>query len=452
MTWESLVHHYMGRRARRVSGAVLAGLMALGGAALVHSSQPQPVVSTGWLQWGGPTRDFVVPSPALALTWPAGGPPRVWRRALGDGHSSILAEGDRLYTMYRAAPAAAGGAWPASETVVALDARTGETLWEHSYPARPLNFRFGAGPYSTPLIVGDRVFASGTNNQLVALDKHTGAVLWSHDLVRDFGAQETMIRPAVKAGMSSSPLAFGNTVIVMAGGKPGQSVMAFDQRTGEVVWTGGDFTLSQASPILIDFEGRTQLVALGGYDVNGLDPATGRVLWTHPHDTDGDMNITTPLWDAESRELFLSSGYNGGSRMLSLVAAPGRTVVEEQWFTRLLRIHFGTAVRLDGVVIGSSGDFGPAFVTALDVETGERLWQDRSFARATFLLVGSTLLVLDEDGVMGLARATRDGLEVLARAEVASGRTWTVPTLVGSTLYLRDRESIARYELPAATP
>lgn len=430
---------------RRLAGPCLVAALAL---AATWPTSPAAATTqvNAWRQWGGPTRNFVIDSAPLADAWPAEGPTERWRRPLGDGHSAILMDEGRLFTMYRPAPAGGRSQWAEEEIVVALDEATGRTLWEHRYPARPLAFRFGAGPYATPLIVGARLFTIGTNNQFFALDKATGSVLWSHDLVGEFGARETLVRPAVKAGMSGSPIAFRDLVIVQAGGR-GQAVMAFRQDTGEVAWKGGDFNVSQAAPILIDVDGETQLVVFGGMDVNGLDPATGRVLWSHPHDTSGDMNISTPLWTAGNL-LFVSSAYDGGSRLIHLGRQDDRTRAEERWFTNQMRLHIGNALRIDDAIIGSSGDFGPAFITALDISTGDRLWQDRSFARAQFLHADDTLVVLDEDGVLGLARASRTGLDVLARSELLRNVAWTIPTLVGSSLYARDRREIVRVDLP----
>ena len=382
---------------------------------------------------------------ALANEWPADGPTVAWRQPLGDGHSSILVEDGRLYTMYRPAPPGGKG-WADRETVIALDEATGKTVWEHTYPARPLNFRFGAGPFATPLIAGDRLFSVGSNNQLFALDKVSGKVIWSHDLVAEFGAHETLVRPAVKAGISSSPIAFRDLVIVMGGG-PGQAVMAFDRASGKLRWKSGDFNIAQAAPILIEVGGRPQLVAFGGTGVHGLDPDTGRELWSHPHDTDGDMNISTPVWHPNG-DLFVSSAYDGGSRLLHLTADGDRTRVEERWFTRRLRIQFSTAMRFDDFIVGSNGDFGATPLTAVDAATGEVLWQDRAFGRASFLRVGDRLLLLDENGVLGLARPTREGLTVLARTEVLTSRAWTVPTLAGTSVYARDRREIMKLELP----
>ena len=438
-----------------LAGATLTVLMAAGSQAQ-SASQSAAGSGTGgwgnWTEWGGPTRSFVANTPPLADRWPDAGPREVWRRPLGDGHSSVLVEDDRLYTMYRPAVPPGGEArWAPEEIVVALEASTGATVWEHRYSARPLHFQFGAGPYSTPLVVGDRLFALGTNNQLMALEKATGRLLWAHDLVAEFGALETLVRPAVKAGMSASPIAHDALVVVPAGGRPGQSVMAFDQRTGEVAWRAGDFGLSQASPILIEVDGQTQLVVSGGRDINGLDPATGRLLWSHPHDTDADMNISTPL-SVPGNRLFVSSAYNGGSRVIQLTRRGDRTETSEVWFSPQLRIHFGTAVRVDDLILGSSGDFGPAFLTALDLETGRRLWQDRSFARAQLVQAGEHILVLDEDGTLGLIRAARSGMDVLDRADVLENLAWTPPTVVGSTLYARDRSILVRLELPRASP
>ena len=103
---------------------------------------------------GFPGRSGAVPTaisrpkpPGLKDQWPASGPKVVWKRPLGEGYSSPAVENDVLYTMYGR---------PQEEVVLACDAATGKTLWEH---ATPMTFQsdapdMGNGPYSTPLIVG----------------------------------------------------------------------------------------------------------------------------------------------------------------------------------------------------------------------------------------------------------------------------------------------------------
>src|SRR4030095_16991510 len=75
----------------------------------------------GWPQWGGPQRNFMVESKGLAATWPADGPKRLWSRELGEGHSAIVVDAGRLYTMYSKGE---------QEFVVALDSSNGKTIWE----------------------------------------------------------------------------------------------------------------------------------------------------------------------------------------------------------------------------------------------------------------------------------------------------------------------------------
>ena len=140
-----------------------------------------PAAQGQWLQWGGTNRDFKIVATGLASEWPEGGPPKIWKRELGDGYSTIVGEGNRLYTMYRKED---------KERVVCLDRDTGRTNWEHAYdvPVKETSIiQFGEGPHSTPLIVGDRIFTVGVTMILHCLDKQTGQVFWMHDLHRKFG-------------------------------------------------------------------------------------------------------------------------------------------------------------------------------------------------------------------------------------------------------------------------
>ncbi len=124
------------------------------------------------------------------------------------------------------------------------------------------------------------------------------------------------------------------------------------------------------------------------------------------------------------------------------------TAVEERWHSLRMRVQFTSSIRMGDFIVGSSGDFGPTFLSAIAVETGKVLWQDRRFSRANLLLADGKLVVLDEEGLLGLARTSRHGLEVLAEHQVLTSWSWTTPTLVGSNLYIRDKKTIAKLELP----
>jgi outer membrane protein assembly factor BamB len=395
--------------------------------------------SPSWTQWGGSRRDFVSDSTGLASSWPASGPKKLWSRSLGEGHSSVLVENGRLYTMYRqvAQPASAH-----QEVVAALDATSGKTIWEFKYPAPTSGIQFdqGLGPHSTPLIAGNRVFAASSRSELFALDKTTGKRIWSHDFVKEYNA------PLTGRGYSGSPLLYNGTIIVTMGGA-NQAVAAFDQASGKLLWRSGYFVWAPASPILIDVDKQPQLVVFGGDIVAGMDPATGREQWRHPHKTDWGLNITTPVWVADQHLLLVSSAYGVGTRALELRQAGGKTTVTEKWHSQRMRVHIGTVIRLGEHAYGSSGDFGPAFISAIDLKSGQIAWQDRSFARAQLLYADGKMIVLDEDGMLGLATVSPKGLKVLAKASVLQHLAWTPPTLVGTTLYVRDRQTLSAFDL-----
>lgn len=424
---------------------VFAALIVVVGSSLVAVAQSDPA-SVDWRQWGGPHRNFMSDATDLADSWGDSGPPLIWSRALGLGHSAIVVDDGTLYTLYRpGVETGRRGGWEDREFVIAMDSQTGETIWEYEYPSEPLHFQFGAGPHATPLVVDNLVFTAGTNKQVHAFDKKTGRIAWSHDLVAEYSSPPTLIRPAVKAGFACSPLAYNDTIILQVGGA-GQSVMAFSQNDGAVVWKSGDFLTAQAAPILIDVDGETQLVVLGGQTVNGMDPETGKILWTHPHDTQGDMNNSTPIWGPDNI-LFISSAYNKGSRALRLTREGETTDVEELWFTGGLALMFANAIRLGDHIYGTDGNFGPAFLTSLHVKTGDIVWQERGFGRSSLLYADGKAIIMDEDGDLVLARLSPTGVVVLSRISIFNSTSWTVPTLVGTTLYARDRQKVVALDL-----
>src|SRR5713226_6639397 len=165
---------------------------------------------TDWLQWGGSGRNFMPDATGLASSWPSGGPKRLWTRALGEGHSAILVEGGRIYTMYRPLGMMSLVRRSQEEVVAALDAATGKTVWEFKYasPTDGLDFSQGAGPHATPLIAGNRLYATSTRRELFALDKATGQRVWSHDFMKEYGA------PPPGRGYICRPLLQDRTITV----------------------------------------------------------------------------------------------------------------------------------------------------------------------------------------------------------------------------------------------
>jgi len=389
-----------------------------------------------WPQWGGPRRDFSCQATDLADRWPADGPHKVWSREIGGGHSAIIVDGATLYTMCRREN---------QDAVLAIDTNTGRTIWETRYdaPTKPdMQLDFGCGPHATPLLAGDRLFTIGAMVQFRCLDKKTGKTLWSHDLIDEMGASH------LGRGYGASPIAYKDLVIINIGSRD-TGIAAFKQDTGEMAWKSGPFRGGYPSPVLTTINGEDHLIiALAGARA-ALDPATGEVRWKVTVDRQSAGIMCTPLWIAPDK-VFFSAAYGGGSRLFKITAKDGQYTADELWHCRKMKIMHGTAARVGDVVFGSSGDFGPTFLSAVNLETGKILWRKRGFGKANLLYADGKFIILDEKGELALAKADAEGIEVLSQAKVLEQRSWTVPTLVGPRLYLRDYQTIMALDLSEA--
>jgi outer membrane protein assembly factor BamB len=389
--------------------------------------------SLEWPQFAGPHRNFTSDAKGLASAWPPEGPKKLWSRDLGEGYSGVAVDGPALYTMYRHG---------SDEVTMAASTATGKTIWEYTESApfgSGMAMENGPGPHATPLVAADAVYTVGILAHLVCLDKKTGKPRWSHDLWREFNGTP------MDRGYSGSPIAWKNTIIMKVGGE-GHALIAFNQKDGKVVWQKQNFANSPSSPVLIQVDGQDQLVAVMSDQIIGLNPDTGDLLWTHPHATKWGLNVAMPLWTADNI-LYVSSAYDGGAVAVQLRVANGKTQVTELWKTNRMRVHIGNLMRIGDTLYGSSGDFGPAPLTALDAKTGKVLWQDRTFPKATFLYADGKLIVVDEDGNLSLATVSPAGLKVLSRVALLHSNAWTAPSLAGATLYVRDRHSLMALDL-----
>ncbi|MEE8524757.1 MAG: PQQ-binding-like beta-propeller repeat protein [Thermoanaerobaculia bacterium] len=384
-----------------------------------------------WTQWGGPNRDFRAPAEDIANSWPDSGPEKLWSRELGGGYSGILFESGRLYTMYRDG---------AEEAVVCLDAGTGETVWEHRYEHRPRGELrpYGDGPSSTPLIAGELLFSVGIAGMMQALQKSDGKVVWSHDLWDgDFGGN------VLFHGYSSSPVAHQGKVIVPVGGA-GASLVAFDQKDGSVEWRALDFRNSFSSPSIVEIAGEVQLVVFMAEELIGVDPDDGALRWRYPHVNQWRHNISMPAVVGDM--IFLSSPQTGAKGLR--LARDGEAIrVEEVWSTRRVQLYHVASVRVGDWVYGSTGTASPAFMTAINVRTGEVGWRQRGFAKANCVEADGKLVILDENGVLAIATATPEKLVVHSETQLLDRVAWTVPTIVGKTLYVRDERQIMAVDL-----
>mgnify|MGYP002624242529 FL=1 len=203
-----------------------------------HSS-PKPVVvialcavvatltiAADWPQFRGPERTGVGEATGLADAWPEGGPPVRWQiETLGEGYGSVAVMDDVLYVQ-----GTAGG----QSVVFALSADDGRTLWRRALGPRRDQDQ-GAGPRSTPTVVGDGLYVLNEAGELAYLDRRTGEGRWQFNIL------ERLDSSNISWSVSESPLVDAERVYVMPGGRGG-SIAAVDRKTGETVWRSRELT------------------------------------------------------------------------------------------------------------------------------------------------------------------------------------------------------------------
>jgi outer membrane protein assembly factor BamB len=401
-----------------------AGLIVAAALALASPASAQ------WNQWAGPNRDFSCEA-NLSSNWPEEGPKKLWTADIGDGFSGVLCDGKTVYTQYREAD-------DQHEVVIALDAATGKERWRYQIEA-PLpegaTTNFGKGPNATPLIVGNRLFTIGFTAKLSCLDTATGKALWTKDLWKEF--EGTFLN----FGYAASPLAHGENVIILLGGE-NNAILSLKAKDGAVNWKSHSYLNSYSSPILIDVDGEEQMVAFMGTQIVGILPTDGTQVWSHPHENQWKTNICTPLW-GKDHLLYFGSG-SLGSEVLKLTRKDGKTEVEKVWESRRFQLGHTNVVRIGDTLYGTSGDGSVNFLVAVSVEDGSITWRERGYTKVNFVRAGDKLLMLDEDGVLMLGAPGEDGMEILARAKILEKVAWTIPTVVGNRVFVRDRKQLRK--------
>jgi outer membrane protein assembly factor BamB len=192
--------------------------------------------------------------------------------------------------------------------------------------------------------------------------------------------------------------------------------------------------------MLLTLAGKKQVVVFDGHGLAGYDPLDGTSLWRYPWQNFALNNCAQPIQVGENR-LFASSGYSLGSVFLEF---DSKLQPKDVWKpTNQFRCKFNSPVMRDGHVYG----LDEGMLACLDLKTGKRVWKKGRYGFGQLLLVGDTLLIQAENGVIHLVRATPQGPTPLAKMPALSGRAWNEPVVSHGRLLVRNPAEAVCYEL-----
>jgi len=425
-------------------------------ATILATLLPFCVIAQGdeWPQWRGPNRDGVWKETGLIEKFPAPQLKSLWRAPISAGYSGPTVAGGRVFVMDRVD-------MPKQvERVLALDEKTGNEIWTHSYDCVYSGVGYVAGPRASVSIDDGRAFSLGTMGHLFALDAAKGTVLWQRDLLKEY-----KIRMPIW-GIAASPLVTGDLVIVQIGGEGAACLVAFDKRTGAEKWRALDDDASYSAPILIKQAGKPVLVCWTGHNVVGLNPADGKIYWRVPFEISRMViSIATPV--LEKNRLFVSSFYDG-SMMLKL--STDETAAETLWqrrgpdekLTESLHSIISTPY-LQGDYVYGVDSYGE--LRCLNAVTGERIWESKDAVPrqrwATIHMVrnGDKIWMFNERGELIISRLSPKGYEEISRAKLidptteqlrrGDGVCWSHPAYANKSVFARSDKELVCASLAA---
>jgi outer membrane protein assembly factor BamB len=437
---------------------------------------PSPVRADDWPQWLGPQRDGVWRETGILERFPPQGATIRWRTPIGGGYAGPAVADGRVYVTDRQlagnarnpANPFAQDAVAGKERVLCLDEATGKIVWAHEYDST-YELSYPAGPRTTPVIQGGKVYTLGAMGHLLCLDAGTGKVIWSKYFPEDYGARVPVW------GYAAHPLVDGERLICLVGGKAGL-VVAFHKDTGKELWhalTARD--QGYCPPMIYQVGATRQLIIWHPEGVNALDPQNGAVLWSIPWKLHSSaMSISTPRF--VDGLLFLTSFYNG-SMMLKLdqekpaasilwksktwKAPPGS---EQSNHTDILHSIISTPFIKDGIIYGVCS-YGQ--LRAIRAATGERLWEtfaatggkETRWANAFLVPQGDRFFLFNEKGNLIIARLTPQAYEEIGRAHILEPTyaltmaprlvVWSHPAFANRCMFARNDKEIVCVSLAA---
>jgi outer membrane protein assembly factor BamB len=398
--------------------------------------------ASDWPQWQGPDRTDLCRETGLLKSWPASGPPLLWKATgLGQGYSTPSIAAGRIYTM---------GNVDNNECVMALDdAVAGKIIWSTPIGAVRSDGGGMPGPRSTPTVDGDLVFALGMNGDLVCLESATGKPRWHVDLVKDFGG-EMMSQWA----FCESPLVDGDRLVCTPGGKDA-TMVALDKQTGSVIWKAevpsGD-KAGYSSIVIADVDGIKQYVQLTGKGLIGIDAASGKFLWRYNRMANRVANISTPI--VRGNLVFCSTSYGAGSALVRLERVKDGIEAHEIYFLpgKIFENHHGGVVLVGDYLYGGHGR-NLGVPVCIEFATGKVMWRHEKPAgtrSAAVLYADGEVYFRYENGVLALVDASPAGYHERARFKLPdnSGKpSWPHPVIANGKLYIRDQDTLLCFDV-----
>ena len=383
--------------------------------------------SQDWPQFRGATRDGKVTGFKAPSSWPSE-LTQQWKVTVGTGDATPVLVGKKMYLHTRQ-----GG----DEVILCLDASTGKELWRSSYPVTPVTGPSTShpGPRSTPAVSDGKVVTFGVSGILSCLDASIGKVIWR----KENPANEF---PQFYTGMS--PLIVEGVCLAHVGTKDKGQFLALDLNSGKEKWVWNGDGPAYASPSLMTIAGQKHIIVQTEKNLVALNFTDGKVLWqVSAAPSQRFYNCSSPCIDGNK---IYYTGQGTGIKGIEVSRQGDQFVTKELWSNTEVGAKWNTPVLVAGYLYGFSDQKRAYCVNASNGQTG---WIDNTVNSdfATISDCGNLLIGLPSTGNLLVFKPDPKAYTEVAKYKVAETAVYAFPVIAGTTIYVKDAESLMAYSI-----
>lgn len=379
------------------------------------------VYAGDWRQWRGDNNTGVASQRELPVKWSEKENVR-WAADLpGRGLSSPVVADGRIFLT------ASSGTRGERLHVLGFDARTGRQLWHRQFWAtggtmcHPKTCM--AAP--TPATDGKYVYALFATCDLFCIDRD-GTLVWCRSLIGDYPAISNQV------GMASSPVLVDGVLAFSLETDAESAALGVDAQTGVNRWKVPRSTaINWVSPLVLRRGSVAEVVMQSGDSITAYDPRTGEARWSHVGEF---VTIPSPTTDGESI-------FAPGTELVALRPDPARRAPSLLWSSNKLRTQTASPIAYQGrlYTINSAG-----VVSCCDIRDGNLLWQERLKGpfSASPVAGDNKLYFVNEEGVTSVIDVTRRENRIVAANPLGESVLASPAVIDGGVLLRSDKRLV----------
>lgn len=392
-----------------------------------------------WPYWRGPAADGMAIGDA-PLHWSDTQNVR-WKTDIpGLGNSSPVVWGDQIF-LTTAIPTGAPARGSQAEhkfDVLCLDRKTGKVLWQRTsktaVPHEGAHETYGSFASNSPVTDGKHVYAFFGSRGTYCYDMN-GNLIWQ----KDFGVQ---LRMKMGFGEGMAPVLSGDRLILVFDHEGESFMVALDKESGKEIWrTSRDEKSNWAAPLVVEFQGRKQVVVSATKKVRSYDLENGRLIW----ECGGLGGNTIPQPVRQDDLVFVMSGYTNPKLMAIRLGREGDLTGSDAivWSQTKGNSYTPSPVIHDNklYVLTDTG-----MVSCYNARTGEPYYQQvrlpRSYSfKSSPVGANGKLYLASEDGDIIVLRMG-EKFEVLATNTMPDQMFIATPAITGGEIFLRSKHRL----------